>query len=178
MTSHMKNSAVIRSIMMSSRFYRTRSSASMIRIINNAASTKNAFYRHNSMYYRYFSTKPTSSSATNNSNKKSKNMVFFNAGVPLILFSILSVWVVGNAIQGRLKEYEVSQQRGTMSLRQAAVEEEQADMMERIDKIVQSDFDNTKRIKRPEEILEERRLIREKRNRWYRRFWRWMTRQE
>ena len=39
------------------------------------------------------------------------------------------------------------------------------------DHLVQ-DFDNTKRIKRPEEILKERKLERERNNVWYRRWYR------
>jgi len=53
------------------------------------------------------------------------------------------------------------------------VEEEHEEMLERLNKIVQTDFDNTKRIKRPEEVLEERRRERERRNAWHRRLYRW-----
>lgn len=52
------------------------------------------------------------------------------------------------------------------------MEKEQDDMMEKLNKIRKSDFDNTKRIERPEEILERRRLERQQRNVWYRRWWR------
>jgi hypothetical protein len=55
------------------------------------------------------------------------------------------------------------------------MEAEHDEMMERLQAIVSQDFEN-KRIKRPEEILEERRLEREKRNKWYRRLYRWITR--
>ncbi len=47
-------------------------------------------------------------------------------------------------------------------------------MLRKMQKAVEADFDNTKRIERPEEILERRRKEREERNRWYRRFGRWI----
>lgn len=100
----------------------------------------------------------------------------FLAGVPLILFALLSAWVVSNAYGGKLRELEASQGKVSMSIRQAALEEEHDEMMERLTKIVAEDFDNTKRIKRPEEILEERRKERERRNVWYRRMYRWVLR--
>jgi hypothetical protein len=61
------------------------------------------------------------------------------------------------------------------SERQARLEKEQADMMEKINKIRKTDFDNTRRIERPEEILERRKKERELRNVWYRRVWRALT---
>lgn len=61
------------------------------------------------------------------------------------------------------------------SERQARLEQEQNDMMEKINKIRKTDFDNTRRIERPEEILERRKQEREKRNVWYRRAWRTIT---
>jgi uncharacterized protein (UPF0305 family) len=61
------------------------------------------------------------------------------------------------------------------SERQARLEKEQADMMEKINKIRKTDFDNTKRIERPEEILERRKTERERRNVWYKRAWRALT---
>jgi hypothetical protein len=89
-----------------------------------------------------------------------------------MLFSVLAAWVVSNAYGGKLKELEVSQGKSSISIRQAALEAEHTDMMERLNKIVQSDYDNTKRIQRPEEVLEQRRLERQKRNVWYRRWYR------
>lgn len=97
------------------------------------------------------------------------------AGVPFVLFSVLAAWVVSNAVDGKLKEMELSQGKSSQSIRQAKLEEEHEDMMERLGKIVETDFDNTKRIKRPNEILEERRLDRERRNAWHRRAWRAVT---
>lgn len=114
---------------------------------------------------------PVSSSSKSNST----NHLLITAGLPLILFVILSSWVVGSAVSGKLKEYEVSQGRESKSIRQARMEAEHDEMMERLQAIVSQDFEN-KRIKRPEEILEERRLEREKRNKWYRRLYRWITR--
>ena len=38
-----------------------------------------------------------------------------------------------------------------------------------------NDFDNTKRIERPEDVLARRKKEREDRNRWYKRTWRWVT---
>jgi hypothetical protein len=55
------------------------------------------------------------------------------------------------------------------------MEEEQTDMMEKLNKIRKTDFDNTKRIERPEEILERRRKERDSRNVWYRRWGRWVV---
>lgn len=61
------------------------------------------------------------------------------------------------------------------SERQARLEREQEDMMKKINKIRKSDFNNTKRIERPEEILARRKQERERRNIWYRRAWRAIT---
>lgn len=93
-------------------------------------------------------------------------------GAPFVLFSILASWVVSNALDGKLREMEASQGKSSQSVRQAALEQEHQEMMERLNKIVEQDFDNTKRIKRPHEILEERRKERERRNAWHRRAYR------
>jgi hypothetical protein len=90
------------------------------------------------------------------------------------LFSVLASWVVANALEGKLKEMEASQGKVSKSLRQYHMEQEQNEIMERIGFIAKQDFDNTKRIQRPHEILEERRKERERRNVWYRRAWRWI----
>ena len=50
------------------------------------------------------------------------------------------------------------------------MEKEHDDVMEKISHIVEQDFDNTKKIERPEEILARRRKEREARNVWYRRW--------
>lgn len=64
------------------------------------------------------------------------------------------------------------------SERQARMEEEKNDMMEKLNKLTSKEFDNTKRIERPEEILERRRKERQQRNVWYRRWGRWITGQQ
>jgi hypothetical protein len=114
------------------------------------------------------------SDVSNNNEKKSNKPpnLLVKAGLPFVLFSVLASWVVSNALDGKLKEQETSQGKASISLRQAKLAQEHDDMMERLNKIVEADFDNTKRIKRPHEILEERRLERERRNKWYRRWWR------
>jgi hypothetical protein len=58
------------------------------------------------------------------------------------------------------------------------MEEEKNDMMEKLNKLTSKEFDNTKRIERPEEILERRRKERQQRNVWYRRWGRWITGQQ
>jgi ribosomal protein L37E len=113
----------------------------------------------------------TNTATTNSTNNNSLQLV--RVGFPLILFSLLSAWVIRNAYGGKLHELEVSQGKSSISIRQAALAAEHDDMMERLTKIVKDDnYDNTKRIKRPEEVLEERRLERQKRNVWYRRWYR------
>lgn len=92
---------------------------------------------------------------------------------------MLAAWVVSNALQGKLKERETAHGVTSQSLRQASLQVEHDEMMEKMNKIVASqDFDNTKRIKRPEEILQERKRERERRNAWYRRLYRWVLRKE
>uniref|UniRef100_A0A6V2QB68 Transmembrane protein n=2 Tax=Ditylum brightwellii TaxID=49249 RepID=A0A6V2QB68_9STRA len=95
--------------------------------------------------------------------------LFVKAGLPLILFSIGSAFVLKSALEGKTKERDASKGAISKSERQARMEAEKDDMMEKLNKKMKQDFDNTKRIERPEEILERRRLEREKRNRWYNR---------
>jgi hypothetical protein len=54
------------------------------------------------------------------------------------------------------------------------MEEEHDQMIKKIQNAVEADFDNTKRIERPEEILARRKQERDARNRWYRRLGRWV----
>jgi len=122
----------------------------------------------------------SSSSASASSRSTGKNQdgiaaknLLLKAGMPFVLFSVLAAWVVSNALDGKLREMEASQGKVSKSIRQAKMEEEHEEMLERLNKIVAQDFDNTKRIKRPDEILEERRREREKRNAWHRRLYRW-----
>ena len=95
----------------------------------------------------------------------------FRAGAPMILFCGLGVWVVSNGIEGKNKERDASQGRLSVSERQAMMAKEHDDLVERMNHVIK-DFDNTKRIERPEEILARRRKEREARNAWYKRWWR------
>ena len=52
------------------------------------------------------------------------------------------------------------------------MDKEHDDMMDKFSKMVkEDDFDNTKRIERPDEVLERRRKERVARNRWYKKAW-------
>ena len=98
-------------------------------------------------------------------------MHFVKAGLPMILFCGLGVWVVSNGIEGKNKERDTFQGRISKSERQALMEKEHDDMMTTLATNL-PDFDNTKRIERPEEVLERRRKERQRQNVWYRRWWR------
>jgi hypothetical protein len=113
-------------------------------------------------------------SGTNSSTTKSY-MPLLQAGLPLILFTLLGLWVTSHAYGGKLRELEASRGQSSVSLRQAALAQEHDAMMERLNHIAKQDFDNTKRIARPEEILEQRRLARQRRNAWHRRAYRWIA---
>mmetsp|Transcript_53485 Transcript_53485/g.81127 ORF Transcript_53485/g.81127 Transcript_53485/m.81127 type:complete len:140 (+) Transcript_53485:150-569(+) len=110
--------------------------------------------------------------------KDGGSLYISRAGLPLVLFCGLGVWVVANGIEGKNKERDAFQGRMSKSDRQARLEQEHDDMVEKLNKIVSQDFDNTKRIERPDEILARRRKEREDRNVWYRRYWRAMTGKE
>ena len=58
------------------------------------------------------------------------------------------------------------------SERQAHLDKEHDEMVDKLNYYVNRDFDNTKRIERPEEVLERRRKEREARNVWYKRWYR------
>lgn len=58
------------------------------------------------------------------------------------------------------------------------MDKEHDEMMNKLNRIMKEDFDNTKRIERPEEVLARRRKEREARNVWYRRVWRSLTGQQ
>ena len=64
------------------------------------------------------------------------------------------------------------------SERQAYLEKEHDDMVDKLNRVMKEDFDNTKRIERPEEVLARRRAERESRNAWYKRWWRTLRGQE
>jgi hypothetical protein len=117
--------------------------------------------------------KPGTPRKVSRSSSQSKP-VWIKAGLPFVLFSVLASWVVANAYEGKLHEMEASQGKSSKSIRQHRMEQEQNEILERIGFIAKQDFDNTKRIQRPHEVLEERRKERERRNVWYRRAWRWV----
>ena len=104
----------------------------------------------------------------------SGKMLFLKAGLPFVLFSLGAWWVVASAIDGKLKERAASRREVSQSERQVLMEQEHDDMMNRLNKAAKADFDNTKRIERPEEILKRRKEERDRRNVWYKRAWRWV----
>ena len=103
--------------------------------------------------------------------KEEGSLHLFRAGVPMLLFCGLGVWVVSNGIEGKNKERDAAQGRLSVSERQAMMNKEHSDMMQKMTHIVGQDFDNTKRIERPDEVLSRRRKERESRNVWYKRWW-------
>lgn len=52
------------------------------------------------------------------------------------------------------------------------MDKEHDEMMDKLNHMMKEDFDNTKRIERPDEVLARRRKEREAKNSWYRRLWR------
>lgn len=83
---------------------------------------------------------------------------------------------MSNGIEGKNRERDTFQGRISKSERQAMMDKEHDDMMDKLNHIVNNqDFDNTKRIERPDEVLERRRREREARNVWYRRWWNGIT---
>mmetsp|Transcript_13246 Transcript_13246/g.32189 ORF Transcript_13246/g.32189 Transcript_13246/m.32189 type:complete len:156 (-) Transcript_13246:1021-1488(-) len=102
--------------------------------------------------------------------------LFMKAGLPLILFSVGASLVLKSAVEGKNLERDKSKGLVTKSERQARLDAERDNMMEKLNKRIETvEFDNTKRIERPEEILERRQKEREDRNRWHKRGWRWVT---
>ena len=102
--------------------------------------------------------------------------LFVKAGLPFLLFSVGASLVLKSAVEGKNLERDKSKGLVTKSERQARLDSEKDDMMEKLNKKwKKQDLDNTKRIERPEEILERRKKEREDRNRWHRRAWRWVT---
>jgi hypothetical protein len=117
--------------------------------------------------------------ATKTNKKDDGSMHFVKAGLPLLLFCGLGVWVVSNGLEGKNKERDAFQGRISKSERQAIMEKEHDDMMDKMSTVLkEQEFDNTKRIERPEEVLARRRREREERNRWYKRWWRAIRGQE
>ena len=97
---------------------------------------------------------------------------FLRAGLPFLLFIFGGSYFLSISIDDRLKEKEVT--RGSKSDRQFEMEQEKEELMNKMSKTI-NDFDNTKRIERPEDVLARRKKEREDRNRWYKRTWRWVT---
>lgn len=115
--------------------------------------------------------------STLRSGKQPSNFhLFVRAGLPFLLFSVGASLVLKSAVEGKNIERDKSKGLITKSERQARLDSERDQMVEKLNKRIQTvDFDNTKRIERPEEILERRKKEREDRNRWYKRTWRWVT---
>jgi hypothetical protein len=104
--------------------------------------------------------------------------LFIKAGLPFLLFSVGASLMLKNGLEGKNIDRDKSKGFVSKSQRQARLDNERDEMMEKLNKRIKTvDFDNTKRIERPEEILERRKREREERNRWYKRTWRWVTRQ-
>ena len=102
--------------------------------------------------------------------------IFVRAGLPLLIFAVGGSYVLKSAVEGKNTERDKSRGLISKSERQARLDAERDDMVEKLNKKINAqEFDNTKRIERPEEILERRMKEREERNRWYRRSWRWIT---
>ncbi|KAL3757300.1 hypothetical protein ACHAWU_008461 [Discostella pseudostelligera] len=102
--------------------------------------------------------------------------LFVKAGLPLLLFSVGASVMLKSGVEGRNIERDKSKGFVSKSERQARLDAERDQMMEKLNKRIKTvDFDNTKRIERPEEILERRKKEREDRNRWYKRTWRWLS---
>jgi len=110
--------------------------------------------------------------------KDEGSMYLVQAGLPMFLFCGLGVWVVSNGIDGKNRERDAFQGRISKSERQAVMDKEHDDMMDKLNHMMKEEFDNTKRIERPEEVLARRRKERESRNVWYRRIWRNVTGQQ
>ena len=118
----------------------------------------------------------TASAARQTMQQPSNFHLFVKAGLPFLLFSVGASLVLKSAVEGKNIERDKSKGLVSKSERQARLDAERDEMMEKLNKRIEMvDFDNTKRIERPEEILERRKQEREDRNRWYKRTWRWVT---
>mmetsp|Transcript_36061 Transcript_36061/g.41804 ORF Transcript_36061/g.41804 Transcript_36061/m.41804 type:complete len:153 (+) Transcript_36061:218-676(+) len=113
---------------------------------------------------------------TTEQNKKIPPMAtFIRYGLPFVLFVAGASFVVASALDGKNKERDLATgQSMSKSERQAKMETERDNMVKKMEHMAKVEFDNTKRIERPEDILERRRLERENRNVWYKRLGRWM----
>lgn len=129
--------------------------------------------------YKFVQTtkKPNTNGALRSQIQQPTNLhLFLKAGLPFLIFSVGASLVLKSALEGKNIERDKSKGLVSKSERQARLDNERDDMMEKLTKRIKTvEFDNTKRIERPEEILERRKLEREDRNRWYKRSWRWAT---
>jgi len=110
----------------------------------------------------------------------SRSRPFIRAGLPFLLFMFGGAYFLSISLNDRLKENEQTRQLGgSKSEREFIMEEEKSNLLRKLQKDIETkDFDNTRRIERPEEVLARRKLEREQRNKWYRRSWRWITGQK
>ena len=128
--------------------------------------------------YKFVQTnkRPTNNAAKTLIQQPSNFHLFVKAGLPFLLFSVGASLVLKSAVEGKNLERDKSKGLVSKSERQARLDAERDQMMEKLNKRIETvDFDNTKRIERPEEILERRKKEREDRNKWYKRSWRWVT---
>jgi hypothetical protein len=126
--------------------------------------------------YKFVQTAKKPSSLAASVSQRSNFHLFVKAGLPLLLFSVGASMMLKSGVEGKNIERDKSKGFVTKSERQARLDAERDQMMEKLNKRIKTqDFDNTKRIERPEEILERRKKEREERNRWSKRTWRWLT---
>merc|ERR1712071_190428 len=87
-----------------------------------------------------------------------------------------AAYVLSTAIEGKNKEREGAKGTGftiSKSERQYKMEKEKDAMMDKLQLKMKEDFDNTKRIERPEDVLARRKKERDERSRWRKRVGRW-----
>mmetsp|Transcript_11422 Transcript_11422/g.17319 ORF Transcript_11422/g.17319 Transcript_11422/m.17319 type:complete len:146 (-) Transcript_11422:87-524(-) len=114
--------------------------------------------------------------STSNANKKPPHS-FMRVGMPFLLFVAGGTYFLSIALDDRLKDKEQMRELGgSKSDRQFQMEQEKENLLRKLQKDIETkEFDNTRRIERPEEVLARRKKEREERNRWYKRTWRWIT---
>lgn len=104
------------------------------------------------------------------------SVTFVKAGLPFLLFVGGAAYVLSAAIEGKNKERDVAKGSGftiSKSERQYKMEKEKDDMMEKLNTKMKEDFDNTKRIERPEDVLARRKKERDERSRLRNKLGRW-----
>merc|ERR1712003_574865 len=83
-------------------------------------------------------------------NQPSSFHLFVRAGLPLLIFSVGASLVLKSAVEGKNIERDKSKGLISKSERQARLDAERDDMVEKLNKRIKTeDFDNTKRIERP-----------------------------